>query len=808
MISLASKSAYAALAAISLAAAMAFGNSPIRPEGLTAARSSGTGHPERLGTSGCLPREGLVLHLDANSITDKSDGQLLTEGWEDQSGSGNHFLPGVAPTYLSSSGGGYPAVRFNGTDQFLQGSLATSTSASVFIVFANQNLPLPTSARDPLLTAAGTAPGIDLAASHRNPGEPDFASFNAVENAGTAVETWVNGWNTADLSGDFFRGRYTIGTAIYHAVAPAGSILVGAADGGPAGRNDIREILFYNRALGDSERRAVHRYLGDKHGINANWRTHDHPVDRFNRVLGSQQFGGGDAGTYSFGESGIRVLDYARATLRQEAGMIKFRISNRYHRDDGFTSISGINSLVKLVRDHPEVKAVLDLPVTDILFWMSSFSVPKWQNRIDANGLAPAAQQSIYNEVFALAVYLLEAYSGTGKNFYLGNWEGDWMLSGTGTFAPEEIPAERIQAMIDWANVRQKAVDDAKAATPHSDVNVWFYLEMNKADWARDGRPCVLNSVIPAMPKLDFISISAYSMHKQQNGRPAPAWRVHSDLDLIQTQLDAKPDPSIQGSRLIVGEYGYQNNANYANLTEFAQDHITTVRDILSWPGGTVRFILQWQFFNDAASATGESKEMRQINEQMERLPLYYMHENFYRVMRHWVEYFHHMHGRVPDEREFADQADVVLESLELSEHQPDLKFTSYEEWRNFNFPDAGDRAKSTLSGPMADPLGSGFANLLRYALGMNLFSRCSENLPHLRFSGGDFRYIIPYDPGKSDLTWIGESSVDLNNWNSEVFDSNTIPQGSETGWVEVSSPVELESWDAVFYRLRVELAP
>lgn len=762
------------------------------------------------GYSAGLPQEGLILHLDAKSISNKSDGQSLTDGWEDQSGSGTHFLPGVAPTFLSDSGGGYPAVRFNGTDQFLQGSIVTGDSASVFIVFANQNPPLSTSPRDTLLATGTTPNGIDLAVSDRDPGEPGFASFNAMESIHTAADTWVNGWSTADLTGDFFRGRYTIGSAIYHAVAPAEAMLIGTSSGGSAGRNDIREILFYNRVLSDSERREVHRYLSDKYRIDVNWRADDHPLDHFNMVLGSQQFGGGDAGSYSFGESGVRTLDYARATLRQGAGMIKFRMSNRYFRDDGFTRLSEIDSLVKLARDHPEVKDVLDLPVTDILVWMSSFSVPKWQDRMDANGLRPAAQERIYNEVFEFVVYLLETYSESGKSFYLGNWEGDWMLTGLGTYAPEEIPANRIQAMIDWANVRQKAVDDAKLATPHSDVNVWFYVEMNKADWAREGRPCVLNSVIAAMPKIDFISVSAYTMHKQQGGRPAPAWRVHSDLDLIQAQLDAKPNPSIKGSRLIVGEYGYQLGTNYPNnnFTTFTQDHIITARDILNWQGGTVRFILQWQFFDDALLNSGGSKEMRQINSQFERLPLYYMHENFYREMRHWSGYFHRMHGRLPSEREFADQAVDVLQNLEITDHQPNLKFTDYDEWKNFNFPVAADRAISALSGPRADPLKSGFPNLLRYALEMDLLSQCSENLPRLRYSGGELRYAIYYDPSKTDLTWIGESSSNLTNWTSVIADPSYMPHGSQSGWVELFSPVDAGSLNSVFFRLRVEIAP
>jgi hypothetical protein len=427
------------------------------------------------GAIGTLPQEGLVLHLDANAVMGKANGEALTEGWRDQSGSENDALPGIPPSYLADGGGGYPAVRFDGNGQYLDVALSTGTGASAFVVFANQRPSLLANHRDSLLVTDSTGTGIDLASSRAVSPAPDYPSFHAAEDAGVAVGTWVNGWNTGEVSGDVFQGRFAIGSAVY-ATSPAASTLrIGAGQNGFSGQNDIREIIYYNRALSDSERRAVEYHLAEKHDIEAVWRCPDHPVERYNMVLGSQQFGGG-AEAYSFGESGNRVMDYARGTLRQGARMIKFRLSNRYDNVDGFTTIREIDSLVELVRDHPEVKAVLDLPVTDLLFWAASFSVPKWQRRIDSNGLEPSARQAVYDEIYDLTVYLLNNYSGSGKNFYLGNWEGDWMLSGTGSIAPEEIPAERIQAMIDWANARQEAIDDAKAATPHSDVNVWFYL--------------------------------------------------------------------------------------------------------------------------------------------------------------------------------------------------------------------------------------------------------------------------------------------------------------------------------------------
>ncbi len=81
-------------------------------------------------------------------------------------------------------------------------------------------------------------------------------------------------------------------------------------------------------------------------------------------------------------------------------------------------------------------------------------------------------------ELSELVRYLLKTYSGTGKTFYLGHWEGDWMLRVSGNTKDEDnVTPAKIQKMIDWLNTRQRAVDDAKRVTPHSVVEVYHYTD-------------------------------------------------------------------------------------------------------------------------------------------------------------------------------------------------------------------------------------------------------------------------------------------------------------------------------------------
>lgn len=762
--------------------------------------------------AGVLPQSGMVLHLDVASLSGLSDGDPVSTGWADESGLGNNALPGAAsnqPMYVADAGSGYPAVRFDGVDDYLEvAGLSTGPQASVFIVFSHRRADPPVGKRDTLVSTFTGSSGIHLSSSRyvASAPAPDYPSFNERDAATTTVDTWANGWHRDEVTGDILKDRFYVGSAVYTGVSPKTNLWIGARDntGAGAGQNDIREVIVYNRALSASERRDVQRYLGLKYDIELIWRPLGHPVEEFPHILGSQQFGT----QYSFGELGIRGVDYANATYRQGSRVIKMRLSGKYANTDGFTDYgAAINTLTELVRDQPEIKAILDGPGTDYLFWVSSFAYPSWQNQLDATGLKPSVQTAIYNEVRALAEYLLTTYSGTGKSFYLGNWEGDWMLAGQGDTDPSDTPPERIQGMIDWATVRQQAIDDAKATVSYSDVNLWFYLEMNKADWMRDGEICVANTIIPALSKLDFISISAYSLHTD-NGSLAPISRINSDLDMVQALIDAKPDPSIPGSRIIIGEYGYQySSGNFANFTEFAQAHLDTARALMNWPGGTLRFIHQWQFFNEEKTDGGVPKEMCQISNTNAIRPLYYLNENFTRSMRRYVDDVYFRTGSLPTVAEYEAQAVQVLDDLSLEEYIPVLSFTQYEQWRAFHFPDFLERGNDLISGELADPNGSGLENLLRYAYGMGRYDSPAGYAPHLRLAFGNLVYVIPYDPAKTDLTLTGWAGEDLDTWPYEVFNSATTSLVPVEGWVEVDDGGLANPNNPVFYRLQVDYA-
>jgi hypothetical protein len=785
-----------------------------------------------------LPESGLVLHLSVESFQWLNGDTQLNDGWPDLSPEGNHAMPGEAPVYIREATQNQAAVRFNGSDQYLEAPVRIDEEATVFIVYAYQRLAVPSNYRETLIAAPGADPRLHLASSRSVFPSPDYPTFRATPGDGISVRKWVNGLDTEHATGDHFRERYYVASAIYDAVPSATSLLIGSdgSNSSGAGSNDICEVIVYDRALSESERLAVQDYLGDKYDIAVVRHDLDHPVEAYNLVIGSQQFGNG----YSYGQTGNRTLDAARQFYRQGNRTFKMRISRRYNSHDDFYQLSSVNSLATLA-EHPQMEAIFNIPFQHYLFWVSTFAVPSWQNQtrevgevpeqtwIDFygenralyapdtfddpakaptpyQGLSPVHAQRVYDEIYDLVVHLLQTYSGTGKSFYLGNWEGDWMLSGTNTFTDQEIPGHRLQAMIDWANTRQKAINDAKAATPHNNVHVWFYVEMNKADWMRENWVCVANSVIPALDKIDFISISAYSLHKD-GGIPAPTSQVHSDLDRIKAIIEAKPAaPDVTGSRVIIGEYGFQYNANHSNLVDLTTANKESTMALLSWPGGTLRFILQWQFYDEAVTDSGAPKEFAQIGDQNDRRPGYYMHENFYRQMRRWVDDRYRQDGIVPSAEAFEEQAVQVLEDISLEEYQQQLNFDDYTSWKLFNFPDSNDRDNPAISGPDAEPDGAGISNLFRYSLGWNRHQAMPTRTPMIQMGTGGPVYAIPQELLKDDLAWNLLGSTDLSAWPLSFFDSTTDSPQADNGWVHIPVPVNYDN--GLFLRLAGELVP
>ena len=173
--------------------------------------------------------------------------------------------------------------------------------------------------------------------------------------------------------------------------------------------------------------------------------------------------------------------------------------------------------------------------------------------------------------------------------------------------------------MIDWLATRQKAIDDAKRATPHRNVQVYQYTEANLVHEAIAGRPTVAKDVIPNVD-IDYVSYSAYDSLGDIANKLPPA------LDYLASRL--RPKPAIQGPRVFIGEYGFAART----YSEAERDRKSREIMRIGLEHGCP-FILCWQMYNNEYSDGAENGYWL-IDDKGAKVPLWHTHHDFYEQAR------------------------------------------------------------------------------------------------------------------------------------------------------------------------------
>ncbi len=132
---------------------------------------------------------------------------------------------------------------------------------------------------------------------------------------------------------------------------------------------------------------------------------------------------------------------------------------------------------------------------------------------------------------------------------------------------------------------------------------------------------------------------------------------------------------------------------------------------------------------------------------------------------------------------------------------------TTFATWQAIAFPDPSALADPLVSGPGADPLGTGVPNLLRYALGLSLSDDPTGRTPQFSGSATAPAIRFAFDAGCNDIAYVVEATGTLADWSSAriLFDSRTdFPPVSADGWISISDPAAAGTQQ--YYRLRVHL--
>ena len=350
------------------------------------------------------------------------------------------------------------------------------------------------------------------------------------------------------------------------------------------------------------------------------------PVDAYDYVIGTQSIGA----SYQF-TAEPRLVETAKAIRAMGSSVIKFSLSNMAHGP-------GIDTLADIADREPSVRAVLDMPFADYVLW--AYASGNKEDPFKADRL-PVEYQQMHD----LAKLLLTRYRNSGKTFYLGNWEGDWHLLHVNA---NHVPtADEVQRMINWVNIRQKAVDDAKREVAPNGVNVFYYLEVNRVLDAMDGKTRVTNAVLPRTP-VDYVSYSSYDANRANIETNLPA-----ALSYIESKLPAKS--GAPGKRVFIGEYGFAAVRN----SPPQQDQLSrrVMRAGLRWG---CPFVLYWEMYNNEVKS-GVQQGYWLIDDHGAKQPIYDSHQRFLARARQYVAEFLRREHRMPTREEFGQAADPWL---------------------------------------------------------------------------------------------------------------------------------------------------
>jgi hypothetical protein len=374
-------------------------------------------------------------------------------------------------------------------------------------------------------------------------------------------------------------------------------------------------------------------------------------VDRepYNFILGTHAI----SGSYKLTNSNS-LIEQAQKVREMGSNILKITLGNGAAKLYGIKETVPSKTTLELFSKNPEYKIACEMDFKYIFFWVHTLTNVNWKNNI-----TPANEKILYNEMYNFATYILNKYNNTGKTFLIGNWEGDWLLDGS--FDATSTPsAAAFNNMTKWFQIRQKAIDDAKAATTAKNVFMYHYIEANLVEKGMNGQACVAQTVIPNVD-VDLISYSSYEAIKGKTYS-----KTKSDLTAIFNYLESKlkPKPSLPFSRRVfIGEYGYQADATRpVTLQEQFDETKEMMRISLEL---NIPFALHWQMYNNEYDdVTKASKQMSLINEQGEKTKAYYLHESFYQKMNEYLKEEKQKNNTYPTSEQFRTKAIQVLATL------------------------------------------------------------------------------------------------------------------------------------------------
>ena len=371
------------------------------------------------------------------------------------------------------------------------------------------------------------------------------------------------------------------------------------------------------------------------------------PLEPYNFVLGTHSV----AGKYQFTNES-KLMEIAKHTRGMGSNILKISLGKNSPKSYGMAE-KKVGTTLELFHSIPDYKKVFDMDFKYIFAWVHTLTDVKWKQRIKKS-----EEKKLYDEMFEFASYLLKEYNNSGKTFMIGNWEGDWLLHSG--YNRNMTPSKtHIKNMTKWFQIRQRAIDDAKKNTPHNDVSLYHYVEVNLVLKGMEGRNCITKDILPKV-NVDFVSYSSYESIKNKTYQEKKI-ALEEAFAFIEKQLKPKKGLPFE-RRVFLGEYGY--HASKKKPASFQRQFDETKEIMLISMELNIPFALHWQMYNNEYDKKGNSKQMSLINEEGEKRPLYFLHQNYYRAMNDFLETYKNQNNQYPKQKIFNQKAIEILKSL------------------------------------------------------------------------------------------------------------------------------------------------
>nr|HPN67518.1 LamG domain-containing protein [bacterium] len=243
---------------------------------------------------------GLAMWLKADSITGLNDNDTVSN-WPDSSGNNRYAAQSTSsyqPIYKTNVLNGQPVIRFDGADDALpimDSNPQSMTSISMFMVHQINSGATSSSYYPLILGGDGNTTGQYLGFETQNSYSGSSADIvdvfggygndaRATLKNEAAFGSWKM-WSTVSQNTVFNTKMYVNGTPATMSSTGTDqnlSVKISTAAGDNWGniggthysvspsfyKGDIAEVLIYNRALSDTERRTVEQYLANKYNLN------------------------------------------------------------------------------------------------------------------------------------------------------------------------------------------------------------------------------------------------------------------------------------------------------------------------------------------------------------------------------------------------------------------------------------------------------------------------------------------------------------------------------------------------------------